>query len=92
MNGDALQWAANELIEDPTFATEAKSNRYLLKLTMLSGRSTVVAAEDDDYVELVLDKARERLGLPDDGATMEVWHGSESVPDDEVVQDWPGIQ
>eukprot|EP00971_Amphidinium_carterae_P026974 531936-Amphidinium_carterae.1 len=59
---------------------------------MLSGRSTVVAADGHWHVNEVLDKAHERLGLPDDGATMEVWHGSESVPVDEFVQDWPGIQ
>eukprot|EP00971_Amphidinium_carterae_P240872 4781837-Amphidinium_carterae.1 len=59
---------------------------------MLSGRSTMMAAEDDEDVELVLDKARERLGLPEDGATMEMWDGSESVPADAWVEDWPGLQ
>eukprot|EP00971_Amphidinium_carterae_P200286 3974848-Amphidinium_carterae.1 len=59
---------------------------------MLSGRSTVVAAMSHEDVELVLDTACERLGLHEDGATMGVWHGSESVPDDEWVKDWPGIQ
>eukprot|EP00971_Amphidinium_carterae_P234922 4661701-Amphidinium_carterae.1 len=60
---------------------------------MLSGRSTVVAARHDEDVKQVLDTARERLGLPEDGATMELWHGSgERVPEYEVVQDWPGIQ
>eukprot|EP00971_Amphidinium_carterae_P234560 4654503-Amphidinium_carterae.2 len=61
---------------------------------MLSGRSTVVAAEDDDFAEDVLERCRERLGLADvDGSTMELWHGSDKVPDDDTeVQDWPGIQ
>eukprot|EP00971_Amphidinium_carterae_P288500 5728404-Amphidinium_carterae.1 len=59
---------------------------------MLSGRSTVVAADGLWNAEMVLDQACERLRLPDDGATMEMWHGSVSVPDDESVQDWPGIQ
>eukprot|EP00971_Amphidinium_carterae_P096270 1904943-Amphidinium_carterae.1 len=40
-NADALQWAADEMLEDPSFATAAKRNFHLLKLTMLSGRSTV---------------------------------------------------
>eukprot|EP00971_Amphidinium_carterae_P223650 4437662-Amphidinium_carterae.1 len=90
----ALHWAADEMLEDPTFATEAKREFYLLKITLLSGRSTVVAAEDYDEVEHVLHRCREKLGLVDDGATMEFWHCSgENVPDDgTVVRDWPGVQ
>eukprot|EP00971_Amphidinium_carterae_P257324 5108315-Amphidinium_carterae.1 len=42
----ALEFAADCLLEDPTFATEAKRQNYLIKLTMLSGRSTVVVARD----------------------------------------------
>eukprot|EP00971_Amphidinium_carterae_P071046 1404666-Amphidinium_carterae.1 len=38
----ALRHPADCLLEDPTFATETKRNWFhLLKLTMLSGRSTV---------------------------------------------------
>eukprot|EP00971_Amphidinium_carterae_P248154 4926967-Amphidinium_carterae.1 len=61
---------------------------------MLSGRSTVVAARDYDDVDEVLVVFRWRLGLADDGARMELWHGSaERVPADGTeVQDWPGIQ
>eukprot|EP00971_Amphidinium_carterae_P118035 2338524-Amphidinium_carterae.1 len=58
---------------------------------MLSGRSTVVAADSDDHVEHVLAQCRERLGLADDA--MQLWHGSgERVPDDTEVRDWPGVQ
>eukprot|EP00971_Amphidinium_carterae_P324370 6446223-Amphidinium_carterae.1 len=59
---------------------------------MLSGRSTVAVADGQWQVEGVLDRCGNRLGLPDDGATQELLHGSESVPDDEFVRDWPGIQ
>eukprot|EP00971_Amphidinium_carterae_P209355 4152818-Amphidinium_carterae.1 len=62
---------------------------------MLSGRSTVVAAEGNANVGSVLAESRRRLGLEEDGARMELWHGSgERVPDDRrtEVQDWPGIQ
>eukprot|EP00971_Amphidinium_carterae_P266136 5279304-Amphidinium_carterae.1 len=59
---------------------------------MLSGRSTVVVARDFDDVELVLGECRRRLGLPDDDARMELWHGSERVPADARVQEWPGFQ
>jgi len=37
----AIEFAADELLEDPTFAMEAKGRYHLLKLTMLSsGGST----------------------------------------------------
>eukprot|EP00971_Amphidinium_carterae_P250940 4981585-Amphidinium_carterae.1 len=89
----ALPFAADCLLEDPTFATEAKRDFfYVLKLTMLSGRSTVVAAESYWQVENVLAECRRRLGLSDDGATIELLHGSERVPDYEAVGGWPGIQ
>eukprot|EP00971_Amphidinium_carterae_P095767 1895138-Amphidinium_carterae.1 len=88
----ALLWAADELLEDPTFATEAKGDLHLLKLTMLSGSSTVVAAYGDWSVESVLTWCRWRLGLPDDGTSLELLHGSESVPADADVKDFPGVQ
>eukprot|EP00971_Amphidinium_carterae_P151447 3002773-Amphidinium_carterae.1 len=62
---------------------------------MLSGRSTVLAAWGGEDAEEVLDKAREKLGLPENGSTIELWHGSgEKVPDDDVtaVQDWPSVR
>eukprot|EP00971_Amphidinium_carterae_P269121 5339004-Amphidinium_carterae.1 len=61
---------------------------------MLSGRSTVVVARPIWRVKNVLYKCRKRLGLSDDGTTMELWHGLDRVPDGEVefVKDWPGIQ
>eukprot|EP00971_Amphidinium_carterae_P066063 1308633-Amphidinium_carterae.1 len=60
---------------------------------MLSGRSTVVAAWSHLSVKNVLAVCRRRLGLADDGGTMELWHGSERVPDDDTeVEDWPGVQ
>eukprot|EP00971_Amphidinium_carterae_P320326 6367543-Amphidinium_carterae.1 len=91
-DADALGLAADDLLEDPTFATEAKRGAHLLKLTMLSGRSTVVAAWDSWTVEHVLARCRKRLALSDDGATMELWHGSERVPDGTGPKDWPGVQ
>eukprot|EP00971_Amphidinium_carterae_P119864 2374055-Amphidinium_carterae.1 len=78
----ALQYAADCLLEERTFATEAKRQFYLLKLTMLSGRSTVVAASGYTNVGSVLDVCRERLGLADNGATLELCHGSNWVPVD----------
>eukprot|EP00971_Amphidinium_carterae_P334551 6469906-Amphidinium_carterae.1 len=60
---------------------------------MLSGRSTVVAAWGHASVRIVLALCRWRLGLPDDGARMELCHASgERVPDDAFVEDWPGVK
>eukprot|EP00971_Amphidinium_carterae_P063860 1264086-Amphidinium_carterae.1 len=60
---------------------------------MLSGRSTVLAAWNNRRVEYVLAECSKRLGLADDGTTMELWHGSgEVLPARALVQDLPGIQ
>eukprot|EP00971_Amphidinium_carterae_P062746 1242036-Amphidinium_carterae.1 len=71
---------------------EAKKQFHLLKLTMLSGRSTVVAAVDFNSVRYVLYECCERLGLSNDGATMELWHGSDRVPDGAFLPDWLGVK
>eukprot|EP00971_Amphidinium_carterae_P301780 5995646-Amphidinium_carterae.1 len=90
----ALLWAADEMLEDPSFATEAKKECHLLKLTMLSGRSTVVAVLPVWDIKIVLYECRRRLGLAEDGTTMELWHCSGMVPNDNntEVSDWPGVQ
>eukprot|EP00971_Amphidinium_carterae_P006037 118967-Amphidinium_carterae.1 len=62
---------------------------------MLSGRSIVVAARVWGLwrVQNVLHECRKRLGLSDEGATMELWHGSDRVPDDDrLLLDFPGVQ
>eukprot|EP00971_Amphidinium_carterae_P053461 1053309-Amphidinium_carterae.1 len=91
-DGGALQYAADELLEDATFAKEAKSLFYLLKLTMLSGRSTVVSARPFEDVDDVLANCRRRLGLADDRATMELWDGPNRVQDETWMFRWPGIK
>eukprot|EP00971_Amphidinium_carterae_P092932 1839807-Amphidinium_carterae.2 len=77
---------------DPSFEMEAKKQFHLLKLTMLSGRSAMMAAGSHGEVRDALARCRDRLGLADDGATMELWHGSDRVPDGAKVPDWPGVQ
>eukprot|EP00971_Amphidinium_carterae_P268959 5335905-Amphidinium_carterae.1 len=93
-NAVAVSLAADEMLEDASFAMDAKKWFYLLKLTMLSGRSIVVAVlrAVNNKVEDVLAVCRERLGLADDGSTIELWHGAERVPAHAKVQDWPGVQ
>eukprot|EP00971_Amphidinium_carterae_P037856 744392-Amphidinium_carterae.1 len=87
----ALLFAADAFLEDPSFATEAKRQFHLLKVTMLSGRSTVVAAWLWN-VPTVLQVCRRRLGLADDGTTMELWYGAAKVPSEMHVRNWPGIK
>eukprot|EP00971_Amphidinium_carterae_P174334 3455838-Amphidinium_carterae.1 len=90
---DALRFAADELLEDASFATEAKRNFHLLKLAMLSGRSTFVVAGNDWNVQSVLRRCQWRLKLDSRIATMELWHGQDRVPDDGTrLRDWPGVQ
>eukprot|EP00971_Amphidinium_carterae_P274563 5448202-Amphidinium_carterae.1 len=79
-NLNTLLFAVDDLLEDPSFVTETKRNFHLLKLTLLSGRSTVVAATGYERVEHVLKRCHERLGLADDGATLQLWHGADRVP------------
>eukprot|EP00971_Amphidinium_carterae_P123184 2439182-Amphidinium_carterae.1 len=57
---------------------------------MLSGRSTV--SSDYNRVERVLDECCFKLGLADDNARMELLHGSERVPRNARVKDFPGLQ
>eukprot|EP00971_Amphidinium_carterae_P110326 2185863-Amphidinium_carterae.1 len=52
-NPDALQDAADELLLDSTFASKAKQEWYILKVSMLSARSTVVMGEGDDCAEFI---------------------------------------
>mmetsp|Transcript_63244 Transcript_63244/g.117673 ORF Transcript_63244/g.117673 Transcript_63244/m.117673 type:complete len:184 (+) Transcript_63244:92-643(+) len=62
--GDALLFAADGLLEDASFAPEAKMERFLLKITMLSGRSTLVATHRRwaNDLEAVLQRCCARLG------------------------------
>eukprot|EP00971_Amphidinium_carterae_P352916 6492772-Amphidinium_carterae.1 len=90
----ALQYAADVLLLDPTFAPAEKRQYYLLKLTMLSGRSTVVLAPHFGAMGDVLWDARRKLALPDAGSPMELWHGAVRVPHDAELLPyrWPGMQ
>eukprot|EP00971_Amphidinium_carterae_P236636 4696696-Amphidinium_carterae.1 len=88
----ALREAADCLLEDPTFATKAKKQFFLLKITMLSGRSTVVAAMNRYTTRSILGACHSRLGLARDGTSLGLWHGSDRVPEDAKVRDWPGIK
>eukprot|EP00971_Amphidinium_carterae_P087622 1733660-Amphidinium_carterae.1 len=59
---------------------------------MLSGRSTVVAACSLDQEHHVLAECRRRLRLKKGDTRIELWHGSDKVPANASVEDWPGIK
>mmetsp|Transcript_22936 Transcript_22936/g.53678 ORF Transcript_22936/g.53678 Transcript_22936/m.53678 type:complete len:266 (-) Transcript_22936:75-872(-) len=66
-HGFALQFASEELLEDPTFMPDYKEQLYLIKVIMMSGRSCVLAYHTTEAhligaKQILADCAR-RLGL-----------------------------
>eukprot|EP00971_Amphidinium_carterae_P284020 5639015-Amphidinium_carterae.1 len=89
-NGLALQWAADPLLEDCTFAAGQKRMYYLLKITLLSGRYTIVA-HNNGTLDTAIRMCMKRLGLNSTGSERLV-HGVDVVPCDSNVSQWPGIR
>jgi len=89
----ALKWAEDELLEDETFAVEAKLDFFILKITLLSGRTTFVASpvELRELREAVLPRCCQRLGMARGGHEVLV-NGADCVPVGARVPAWPGIQ
>jgi len=101
-SAEALLVCADHLLEDVTFAPEAKADAYILKISMLSGRSVHLFY----YVHLfmcstdnVVCHACRKLGLACDdiGAKLraqryQLLHGTEFVPMNAVVATFPGIK
>eukprot|EP00971_Amphidinium_carterae_P074136 1465199-Amphidinium_carterae.1 len=94
---DAIEWASDGLLLDSTFAPDAKSSWYILKVYVLSGRSTVVCACDEDEVrdgqdaEMIVERCCMRLMIFRTGNEKLV-HGAEVVPETAIVGSWPGIR
>mmetsp|Transcript_13174 Transcript_13174/g.24313 ORF Transcript_13174/g.24313 Transcript_13174/m.24313 type:complete len:268 (+) Transcript_13174:121-924(+) len=92
----ALQAAAEVLLEDTAFAIEARQAVYFFRITTLSGRSCMVAADDEDDLELaygvlsflIIDVCA-KLGLEPTG-TETLVHGVDIVSRDTCIHDWPG--
>eukprot|EP00971_Amphidinium_carterae_P243955 4844316-Amphidinium_carterae.1 len=93
--GMALGFAADELLLDSTFAPEAKQDWYILKVSMLSGRSTVVLQDDNHglsiFIEDIVRRCCKRLGIERSG-TEKLVHGIAVVPATVRVDSWPGLQ
>eukprot|EP00971_Amphidinium_carterae_P291073 5779919-Amphidinium_carterae.1 len=97
-NGLALKFAAEErttdqLLLDSTFVPEVKRNWWILKVSMLSCRSTVVLARSHNRhssLDLVL-RCYYPLGFQCSGRESLV-HGAEVVPATGRMEDWPGLR
>eukprot|EP00971_Amphidinium_carterae_P238808 4740701-Amphidinium_carterae.1 len=90
-NPNAILIASDELLLDSTFAPEEKRDFYILKISMLSGRSLVVLAASWDSTESVVEKCCDRFGIRRRG-TERLVYGTEVVPERAQVIDWPGLR
>mmetsp|Transcript_47148 Transcript_47148/g.86535 ORF Transcript_47148/g.86535 Transcript_47148/m.86535 type:complete len:199 (-) Transcript_47148:58-654(-) len=88
---DALYHAADMFLEDNSFALEAKLAFFVLKVTMLSGRSTFVVSRGILDLEDILVRSCERLGVTRTGHEV-LFHGVDAVLPGLSVCMWPGIQ
>eukprot|EP00971_Amphidinium_carterae_P204167 4051532-Amphidinium_carterae.2 len=94
-NFEALEYAADDLLEDDSFATEAKRQHVMLRITLLSGRCTVLALPwpGIETTEQVIAMCCERMeGVGREGMAVQLWHGVDGVQAQTRVCDWPGIQ
>eukprot|EP00971_Amphidinium_carterae_P181387 3598467-Amphidinium_carterae.1 len=67
-NWEALEFASDALLEDTSFAADAKKDVYILRISLMSGRSTCVAAFKGDETEHLINSACTRLVLPRRGS------------------------
>eukprot|EP00971_Amphidinium_carterae_P147616 2925763-Amphidinium_carterae.1 len=74
---------------DGTFAPEVKEAVYILKIAMLSGRSTVLVSKGHDFLDSMVERCCRRLGMNVSG-TETLLCGTEAVLDGAEVRDWPG--
>mmetsp|Transcript_63368 Transcript_63368/g.117861 ORF Transcript_63368/g.117861 Transcript_63368/m.117861 type:complete len:232 (+) Transcript_63368:30-725(+) len=92
MEQDAMSfvYAGDALLEDRTFATDIRRQFYLLRITLLSGRSTIVASPTHrvEYTEAIIRRCCERLCLDYIGRER-LLHGSEWVPKGGKLNQWP---
>eukprot|EP00971_Amphidinium_carterae_P040506 795030-Amphidinium_carterae.1 len=91
-----LRLLPDELIEDSSFAIDAKESCHILKISMISGRQAIVLSERDHRRDLnteeVLRRCCDKLGIRTTGSSMCLVSGDDVVPARTVVSDWPGIR
>jgi len=83
-----LQQAGEELLEDESFAVQARQGFYFFKITSLSGQSCILVEARLSY-GVLLRRACERLGMPRSGDESLLF-GTELVPENNHVEEWPG--
>mmetsp|Transcript_17598 Transcript_17598/g.31792 ORF Transcript_17598/g.31792 Transcript_17598/m.31792 type:complete len:279 (-) Transcript_17598:163-999(-) len=89
----AIHWVSDELLQDSSFAVEAKRKVYLLKMTMLSGRCAFVVADGFNHLSNVLNEGCHKLGVArTDGEALVLLLDGEEVPHGRCVSEWPGIR
>mmetsp|Transcript_39264 Transcript_39264/g.87881 ORF Transcript_39264/g.87881 Transcript_39264/m.87881 type:complete len:262 (+) Transcript_39264:108-893(+) len=92
---EVLQVAADVILEDVDFATEARLSIYFFRIGILSGSSCIVASdgmqsEGCSHATLVILESCEKLGLQYTGMEALV-HGDQVVPLQLDIGDWPGL-
>eukprot|EP00971_Amphidinium_carterae_P285862 5675883-Amphidinium_carterae.1 len=85
-----LQHAADELLLDRSFAPETKRLCYILKVSLLSGRSTAVMSTGHDSAKDIVAYCCRRLEIQG-GGTEALVNGTEVVPATSQVRSWPGL-
>jgi len=95
----ALQYAASGLLQDETFAAEAKRRYYILAISALSGRTCCIALHqvvenhqfDVDLNVCILHQSCESLGIQlGDKHEAVLLHEEERVCSGTLLQNWPG--
>mmetsp|Transcript_12450 Transcript_12450/g.28199 ORF Transcript_12450/g.28199 Transcript_12450/m.28199 type:complete len:187 (+) Transcript_12450:129-689(+) len=89
-NEHVLEFAADALLEDETFAVEAREWYYFFRIVALSGRSCCIALHlfCADKRTLLEESCR-KLGI-DRTDRQVLLLGSDLVPDNTDIPDWPG--
>eukprot|EP00971_Amphidinium_carterae_P126781 2511730-Amphidinium_carterae.1 len=93
---EALRFASDALLEDSSFAADAKKDFHILRIRLLSGRYTCVAACFGFATEDLIDLASRRLALPRYGNERLVlgvaWGGVRDrplpLPLEEITEAW----
>eukprot|EP00971_Amphidinium_carterae_P189852 3768401-Amphidinium_carterae.1 len=89
----ALHWAADELLEDSSFASVSKRSFHILRISVMSGRQSLVLCSGTENLrtEEALQRCCRRLGVGSTGSMCLV-SGDDVVPARALVHDWPGIR
>eukprot|EP00971_Amphidinium_carterae_P096332 1906026-Amphidinium_carterae.1 len=90
-NWQALQFASDALLEDTSFAADDKKIVRILRISLMSGRYTCVAALKNKTTESLISEACVRLLLRRRGSER-LLQGTSVVPARIAVQHWPGIE